>query len=634
MILLRHIAGRWVVCLALALAAVAVYAPGLHSDFLLDDYQNLKNLSALGSDARLSDLLSYSLTDVSGPFGRPIALFSFAIQYQAWPNDPTAFKAVNLIIHLATGGMLLGLFGCLARISGLSRTAAFSAAVVGSALWLLAPLHVSTVLYTVQRMTQLAAFFSVVGIWAWVQGRQRLAESCAVGWVWLTGGVGLSMVLALLSKETGVLIPLYILVLEATLLRALPAPQALTLLRSRWVWVPLLAGSCAAVWHYSDWLLAGYASRDFTLAERLLTEPRVLMRYVRMALFADPAGLGLFQDDFQVSRTWSDPATTVPAIVLLGAAAVGSWALRRRFPVPAFGVLWFLAGHILESTLIPLELSFDHRNYLPIAGIYFSVGYLLVRWFLHSQASGGFRPAMLVAAGWIAFFAWITWNECRLWGEPYLQATIWAKRHPDSIRAQEHLASAYAERRDYGRASAAFRRLANMGYPAAYLSLWNVRCYDPDTELPPLATVVDALSRAGYSNAPILALEQLVILREEGRCEQFAKTGAPLAAFKVLEENPRFASRLDALHFFEGRWRLADGDLPGAIEAFTMAYARHPSLDTAIVLTRLGVVAKDESLARSFLTKAKFLAGKRLLSDRVAKDLHDIDSAVVMTFPR
>ncbi len=42
-----------------------------------------------------------------------------------------------------------------------------------------------------------------------------------------------------------------------------------------------------------------------------------------------------------------------------------AFLLRRRYPLLLLAVLFFLVGHSMESTLIPLEMVYEHRNYLP-----------------------------------------------------------------------------------------------------------------------------------------------------------------------------------------------------------------------------------------------------------------------------
>jgi len=75
-----------------------------------------------------------------------------------------------------------------------------------------------------------------------------------------------------------------------------------------------------------------------------------------------------------VSRRHRDLTELVPAVstvpAVLGWRAASAVIRRQKEgPIVAFGVLFFLGGHLLESTILPLEIAHEHRNYLPMYGI-------------------------------------------------------------------------------------------------------------------------------------------------------------------------------------------------------------------------------------------------------------------------
>ncbi len=586
----------------LALGVAGIYLPGLHSALLLDDYQNLQSLDALGESAGWGDLLAYAMTDVSGPLGRPVSLLTFAVQHGAWPDNPAAFKAANLSLHLATGGLLFVFFILAGELAGLTRKGALAAALGASALWLLAPLHVSTVLYTVQRMTILSAFFSVASMVAWLHGRAMLAAKRSGGWVWVSLGLGIGGALAVFSKETGVMLPLFLLVLDGTLLRKLPAPAGWRVWKAIFLWGPLLAMAGVFAVRFSDWVAPGYALRDFTLGERMLTEPRVLMDYLRMALLPTPNGLGLFHDDYGVSRGLSEPGSTLPALFFITGLAFAGWKMRRRWPVFSFGVLWFLGGHLLESTFLPLELYFEHRNYLPLAGLYFAFALLGEKAWERVQTPRFRRGVAVTGVLWLMMFGWITWNECRLWGNPLLQAEVWHKHHPASIRARERMGSVWAIAGEYQRAADVFAQMARTDYPAAYMLWWQVGCYDAAVSLPPVSEVVSAFAKATYSNSPLAALEQVVLLKEQGECRRIS-AGQIGPAIAALLGNPRFSIRKDRLFGLLGRWHAAERQFWAARQALEQAFALNPNPDTALLMARIALAEGRADLARGYLSK-------------------------------
>ena len=95
-----------------------------------------------------------------------------------------------------------------------------------------------------------------------------------------------------------------------------------------------------------------------------------------LLLWPDPARLSM-EHDVQISTSLFSPFTTLPALILIGALIFLAIRFRRQFPVITFGIAWFFLNLVIESTIIPLELVFEHRLYLPSMGFYLSVAALL-----------------------------------------------------------------------------------------------------------------------------------------------------------------------------------------------------------------------------------------------------------------
>jgi hypothetical protein len=80
-------------------------------------------------------------------------------------------------------------------------------AAVVAAFWLLHPLHISTVFYTVQRMTELSTLLVLAGVVSYVKGRRVQEQSVAKGWLLIALGFGVFFPLAMLSKENSSAVP-------------------------------------------------------------------------------------------------------------------------------------------------------------------------------------------------------------------------------------------------------------------------------------------------------------------------------------------------------------------------------------------------------------------------------------------
>ncbi|UNK48981.1 hypothetical protein MNR01_14760 [Lysobacter sp. S4-A87] len=243
--------------------------------------------------------------------------------------------------------------------------------------------------------------------------------------------------LAGLSKANGFLLPALLLVLQVTVLdrpanqrnSQLPAPARLGLL-----WLPTAAIvlwlTWIGIWHWGDTF-----GRPWTVGQRLLTEPRALCDYVWLLLRPVVHSRGLFADDFAVSTSLWSPSSSLPALVAVLACAATAWRYRKRTPAVAAGILFFLCGHLVESTSYPLELYFEHRNYLPALFLGWPLGIWLTapgKWLAGRSATA------IVLLGTIAL---ITHSRASLWGDPQRLGMSWAEHFPASARAQAYAAA-------------------------------------------------------------------------------------------------------------------------------------------------------------------------------------------------
>jgi protein O-mannosyl-transferase len=414
---------------------VAIYWPGLHGNFFFDDGPSI----TLAEGVRLETLSLESLHQAlasggAGPSGRPVAQLSFALNHYFSGFSPFAFKATNLAIHFACG---LLVFALTRRLLGTVKPPAqqrnlLLASGAVTALWLLHPIQLLPVLHVVQRMTSLSALFLLTALLLHIRGRES-AGRAVVAWLLLAWGV--LWPLSFLSKESGVLFPVFVLAWELLVRRSSVGrldrfARCLMVLTA----LCLVAGLAYALSARAQWLWAGYQLRPFSLAERLLTEGRVLWFYLDLIAAPDLKVFGLHHDDFVVSVGVLSPWTTLAALQGLAGLALLAWLMRIRAPLVAFGISWFLIGHALESTVLPLELVHEHRNYLPLLGILLAAGWALM---LALERKGTHRTiGVALAAGALAYFSLVTALRAHQFGDEVRRAQVEASNHPLSARAQ------------------------------------------------------------------------------------------------------------------------------------------------------------------------------------------------------
>ncbi|MFC5438081.1 hypothetical protein ACFPME_16090 [Rhodanobacter umsongensis] len=467
--------GLWLVLLFLAITA-AVYWPGLQGSYLFDDYPNIvDNHGVQPPDASLPSLINAALSSPASDLKRPLASLSFAINYLTSGLDPFWMKVTNLVIHLLNGLLVFLLARALLLVrkedapmanrfpaveSGMARAGVVGALVAGG--WLLLPINLTGVLYVVQRMESMANLFVLIGLIGYVNGRRRMLADTSdnslagngnfgffpnfPGFVLCLISITIPTAFGLLAKETAVMLPLYALLTEWVLFRfgksieiryvEVKAPQRdlrVVGLHLLVLVLPMLLGLV--------WLVPGllkpetWASRDFTLGTRLLSEARIVVHYIAWTLLPMPSALSFYHDDFRISvgltTPWSTLGSIAFLIIFIGA---GIW-LRSRKPLVAMGMALFLGCHLLTGTILPLELIYEHRNYFASFGLLMAVVPVLA-----APCNRPFAlPRHVLLGGLFLCWAALTALTSYAWGDPLRLAEDLASRAPDSPRSQYEL---------------------------------------------------------------------------------------------------------------------------------------------------------------------------------------------------
>jgi Flp pilus assembly protein TadD len=365
--------------LSLALIVILSYANTLGSPFIFDSRNNIES----NPHIRISKITLDNLADAAfkSPLKkRPLSNISFALNYYLNGYNVVGYHVVNILIHISAGFILYFFVKTTLRTPALrSRYRnAMWISFFAAAVWMIHPLQTQSVSYIVQRMNSLCAMFYILSILLYA--RFRLSEQQKNKW-WLFSGCILAGVLSLASKEIAATLPVFIVIYEWYFFRDLDL---------KWLkkHIPLLAGCLllAAVIalillgnNPLDRILQGYKSRDFTLTQRLLTEPRVIIFYLSLLLWPHPSRLNL-DHDFTLSNSLTDPLTTFFAILTIAALIGLAVATARKQRLLSFCILWFFGNLVIESSFIALEIVFEHRVYLPSMMFSLIVALVAYRW--------------------------------------------------------------------------------------------------------------------------------------------------------------------------------------------------------------------------------------------------------------
>ena len=562
----------------LILCALWAYWPGLQGGFLFDDFYNLDALGQFGSVRHPESLLLYLSSGTADPLGRPLSLLSFLIDAGSWPADPLPFKRTNLILHLLNGLLLIAVLLRLGRARELPGWTAAAAATLAGGLWLLHPLWVSTTLYVVQREAMLPATCTLLAILLWLEGRSRFLAHRPRAVVLLFGSAWLLTLIAALCKANGVLLPLLLLVIEFTLLADAPATATDT---DRWrryrhwrlvlLGLPAIAIAAALAHQLMSFTAAPYELRGWNGYQHLISEPRVLMDYLHQLFIPHASTAGLFNDSYPASRDLLHPASTLSALVAVLALACFAIALRRQAPIVAFAVLFYLAAQLLESSAWPLELYFEHRNYLAAMPLFWPFA---VRLFTPPVS----RPLALMAAFMLlAALTALTHSRAAIWGDPQRQARLMMNDpRIDSPRATIIAANDAIAAGQAPIAAHWLRRSLAIhpdDLPMA-LTLLTTDC--ASDELPPedlaIALRVITIDRA-YLSASALWFSTGTELAGRHSCTGLDWNELD-QLFAAAMRNPGFASQSDYRHAYwhaRGESALARGDAAAALDDFNRA---------------------------------------------------------------
>ncbi|MEX2131797.1 MAG: hypothetical protein WD772_09940, partial [Pseudohongiellaceae bacterium] len=577
---------------------VALYWVGLRGAFLLDDLPNLGIISRLPPEPAFRDFWNLAVTGLAGPLGRPVSLLSFLWQYQTWP-DPFAFKLANLVIHLVNG-ILVALMCALIGKCRSGTTPAVAVITLSVFIWLANPVQVSTVLYVVQRMTQLSAMFSLAGICVYLTGRRQfLLHRKGLGVSLMAGGTLGGALLASLSKETGVLIFPYIAVLEFTLLTQ-PVPESFRRVRRFLIYWPLALGFLAFC-AYVPSVLPLYDLKPFGMGERVLTQFPVLLVYLASAACMLPNNFGLFHDDFPTAQSLLADAWVIPCILIVVSLLTLALLKRRQWPWLSFAILWFFAGHSLESTIMPLELYFEHRNYLPLLG---PVLALVTGWStLASTATPVLRN--FVYGGSAILLLWMSllcFSQTRLWGNPLEQAFAAYEAHPGSYMAQSNLV--YNLSSD-GQTQEAFEFHLGSIDPAVprvynYVRWLEFGCLLPGISMPADDVLGHQARESRHDYTVINMLNSLTFGILGGECVA-VPVPKLLLILQALSENPAFAISYPDLYQLRAFLLAGAGDFQAAAELASRSFSLRRDVRVALYRVAWLVRVGESELARTEL---------------------------------
>ncbi len=436
---------RWLCLLfglIIILFGVVAYTPSFEGIFLLDDDRNIVNNLTIRHIFPIGEHLSTR---------RPVTSLSLALCYELakrWTGDGLdvgVYHYFNLAVHLLTALILFGIIRRTLRLPQYHLSYARSAPWIAMAvtlLWTVHPLATQGVTYIIQRSESMMALCYLLTIYFALRGSQSrhyLAWHVAAI---LVNAIGMG------CKAVMVTAPIAVLLYDWCFLsRSLSKSM-----RMRWVlYVGLAAGWAVLLFtgvargvltpDSAGIATVGFSVREITPMQYLLTQPTVILHYLRLSFWPTPLCL-----DYGWTAVQSPLQILVPSVIILGLLVVSVWGLLRRHALGFVGFIFFL---ILSptSSFIPIrDVIFEHRMYLPLAAVITFVVLLADRAYGRLFARLNFGPSLgrPVAAITVFCAAVLLTIGTSLRNEMYQSGiTIWRDAlvtNPANVRAHNHLA--------------------------------------------------------------------------------------------------------------------------------------------------------------------------------------------------
>jgi len=350
--------------IAIILLLSAIYGKSFDGSWILDDELNIIqnkyiHLKTLTWDNIQKTFYGFDQKKIT----RPVVYFTFGINYFFGQLNPFGYHAVNLLIHFCSA---IFLFLFIYRTLNLPRlkadygSSSYSIALLATVFWAVNPVQVTAVTYIVQRMASMAGMFYIMSIYFYLMGRTDERRRRAIFFFILSA---VSTLFAIGSKENAAMLPVSIYLFDLLLIQGINRENLSNNLK--YIVIPAVVILIILALFIDFSLIPGnYSIRPFSMWERLLTEPRVIIFYITLLLYPTYSRL-MLNHDFIISSSMLDPWTTLAAILIILFCLALAIFIAKRKPLISYCIIFFFLNHLIEGSFISLELAYEHRNYIP-----------------------------------------------------------------------------------------------------------------------------------------------------------------------------------------------------------------------------------------------------------------------------
>ena len=352
-------------CISIFIFLLIIYSNSFYGDWHFDDIFNIVANPYI-------QIKSFSWENIKRCIyglaqerpSRPLSYLSFALNYYLDGTNVFGYHVVNFIIHyLAAIFLFLFIYNTLKLplLKDRYNFTAYPVALLATLFWAINPVFVTSVTYIVQRMASMAGLFYIMSMYFYVKGKTSQNLNHSLFFFILCSLAGLASVL---SKENAAMLPVSIFLYDLLLIRGISKDSINKYLKIAILPVTMIIIAGFILYVDFSAVFDDYKMRDFTMVQRLLTEPRVIIFYLSLLFFPLNSRLTLLYD-IDVSHSLFQPWTTLPAILFILTAICFAFYITKKHPLLSFCIIFYFLNHLIEGSIFNLELIYEHRNYLP-----------------------------------------------------------------------------------------------------------------------------------------------------------------------------------------------------------------------------------------------------------------------------
>lgn len=567
-----------------------IYSSSLNGDFLFDDGVHIAKQSFITDLSNFTDLSYWQDVDQ-----RPLAVYSFALNYHFFGFSEIGFHIVNVIIHILSA-IIIYLFvsSILVRFKSnvIDEDLKPAFALFVALIFLIHPLQTQSVSYIVQRMTSMSGMFYLLACYSFLKFRLWFYTKYDSKTLLFLIIFVLSAIAAILSKQNTASLPIALIFIEFFFVRD----------RLGWINRRLVFSLLISILSFFTIFAIVYGlpaeTDEITHLQYFYTQLKVIPKY--FMLFILPISQNI---DHDIATSLKLSLTEILGFLFLISILIVGIKIRHRKPLAAFGIFWIFICLSVESSVIPItDVMFEHRMYLPLFGIALVLGDVLISLLKNRKILTVLALLLLICFGTLSHARNFVWQNAEsLWTDA-------VEKSPDKARPHLKLGVSHFMEGEINNAIILFERATQLDSTdnEAWFNLGE--CYQ----------LLDSTNKAFYAYDQAMLKDPRFALPYVGRAAIFRELGSYELALNDLTEAIKRDNKQVDFYLYRADLYLFLENYQFAYRDFTEAQTLSPrSIEIYHQLARLFIKMREFKMALDYLNEATSLDPINVLNYRL-----------------